>query len=150
MAENGKSLRDLAKKLILRTLKAFLKSLVFYMAYLFVWSFFAHFESYVPGLGRTVENFVTVYVLLGFFGDLVAETVFQHFFSVAKALFVVGYLTLTLNGGILNLNYMGVSLTVDLRLFLAAAVLLSLLGLARSMLQAINYANKRSEPPFHL
>lgn len=150
MAENGKSLRDLAKKLILRTLKAFLKSLVFYMAYLFVWSFFAHFESYVPGLGRTVENFVTVYVLLGFFGDLVAETVFQHFFSVAKALFVVGYLTLTLNGGILNLNYMGVSLTVDLRLFLAAAVLLSLLGLARSMLQAINYANKRSEPAFHL
>jgi len=150
MAENGKSLRDLAKKLILRTLKAFLKSLVFYMAYLFVWSFFAHFESYVPGLGRTVENFVTVYVLLGFFGDLVAETVFQHFFSVAKALFVVGYLTLTLNGGILNLNYMGVSLTVDLRLFLSAAVLLSLLGLARSMLQAINYANKRSEPAFHL
>ena len=150
MAENGKSLRDLAKKLILRTLKAFLKSLVFYMAYLFVWSFFAHFESYVPGLGRTVENFVTVYVLLGFFGDLVAETVFQHFFSVAKALFVVGYLTLTLNGGILNLNYMSVSLTVDLRLFLAAAVLLSLLGLARSMLQAINYANKKSEPPFYL
>ena len=149
MAENGKSVGDLAKKLILRTLKAFLKSFVFYMAYLFVWSFFAHFESYVPGLGQTVKNFVTVYVLLGFFGDLVAETVFQHFFGVAKALFVVGYLTLTLNGGILNLNYMGIALTVDLRLFLAAAVLLSLLGLARSMLQAINYANKRAEPAFH-
>jgi hypothetical protein len=36
---------------------------------------------------------------------------------------------------------------VDLRLFLAIAVLLSLLGLAKSVLQAINYMSEKAEYP---
>lgn len=145
MAEGNKSAKNLAKKLVFKAVKALFKSVIFYALYLFIWSFFATFESYVPSLHQTVENFVIVYILIGVCGDLVSDTIFQYFFNVAKALFVIGYLISALNGGVLNLTYMGVALTVDLRFFLMTAVLLSLLGLARSMLQAINYANRKSD-----
>lgn len=145
MAEEERSSKTVVKKFAFKALKAFLKSLLFYILYLFVWSFLAPVTEFVPGLQQTVENFVIVYIVLGVLGDLVSDTVFQYFFSTAKALFVIGYLALTLNGGILSLTYRTIVLTIDLRLFLMVAILLSLLGLAKSMLQAINYMNKKAE-----
>ncbi|MEM1540601.1 MAG: hypothetical protein QXJ07_04380 [Candidatus Bathyarchaeia archaeon] len=138
-------MKSYVKNLVFKAVKALVKSFVLYMSYLFVWSFLANFESYVPGLHQTVENFVVIYIFLGVFADLVSDTVFQYLFDVAKAFFVIGYLILALNGGIINLTYMEIALTVDLRLFMMAAVLLSLLGLAKSILQTINYANKKAE-----
>ncbi|MEM3579315.1 MAG: hypothetical protein QXL54_03720 [Candidatus Bathyarchaeia archaeon] len=145
MVERDEKTKKLGKRFVFRAIKVLLKSFIFYVLYLFVWSFFSQFENYIPSLHQTVENFVIVYILLVVFGDLVSDTIFQYFFDVAKAFFVVGYLILALNGGIINLTYMDIVLTVDLRLFLMAAVLLSLLGLARSILQAINYANKKAD-----
>jgi len=86
-----------------------------------------------------------VYILLMIVGELTSGTIFQYFFSVAKALFVIGYLIFSLNGGILSLTFQNVSLMVDLRLFLAIAMLLSLLGLAKSVLQAVNYMSEKAE-----
>lgn len=148
MILEDKNARSLAERFVFNALKALVRSLVLYMLYLFVLGFLIQFESYVPGLRQTIENFVIIYISLGIFRDFVSGTVFQYFFDVAKALFVIGYLTLALNGGIVNLTYMNVALTVDLRLFLMAAILLSLLGLARAILQAINYANKKAELTF--
>ena len=148
MVEEEKSSKSVAKKLAFKALKAFLKSFLFYILYLFVWSFLSPVTEFVPGLQQTVENFVIVYIALGVLGDLVSDTVFQYFFSTAKALFVIGYLALTLNGGMLSLTYRNIALTVDLRLFLMVAILLSLLGLAKSMLQAISYMNKKAEFSF--
>ena len=102
MAEES-GMRSFAKKFVFNAIKAMLKTFIFYGLYLFVWSFFAIFESYVPNLHQTVENFVIVYISLGIFRDIMSDTVFQYFFDVAKAFFVIGYLTLALNGGIINL-----------------------------------------------
>jgi len=121
MVEEEKSSKTVAKKFAFKALKAFLKSFLFYILYLFVWSFLAPVTEFVPGLQQTVENFVIVYIALGVLGDLVSDTVFQYFFSTAKALFVIGYLALTLNGGMLSLTYRNIALTVDLRLFLMVA-----------------------------
>lgn len=145
MAEGEKSSKTVAKQFAFKALKAFLKSFLFYILYLFIWSFLTPVTEFVPSLQQTVENFVIVYIALGVLGNLVSDTVFQYFFSIAKALFVIGYLALILNGGMLNLTYRNIALTVDLRLFLMVAILLSLLGLAKSMLQSINYMNKKAE-----
>lgn len=146
MVEKDKNI----KSLILKTVKALLKGFALYMLYLFAWSFFVSFESYVPSLHQIFENLIIVYILLGILGDLVSDTILQHLFNVAKAFFMVGYLILALNGGIIDLTYMNTVLTVDLRLFLMAAVLLSILGLAKSILQAVNHANKKAELALNL
>jgi hypothetical protein len=58
---------------------------------------------------------------------------------------VIGYLIFSLKGGIFSLTYENVSVMADLRLFLTIAMLLSLLGLAKSVLQAINFMNEKAE-----
>lgn len=145
MVEEEKSSKNVEKKFAFKALKAFLKSFLFYILYLYVWSFLAPVTEFVAGLQQTVENFVIAYIALGVLGDLVSDTLFQYFISTAKALFVICYLALTLNRGIFSLTYKNIALTVDLRLFLMVAILLSLLGLAKSMLQAISYINKKAE-----
>jgi ABC-type proline/glycine betaine transport system permease subunit len=43
------------------------------------------------------------------------------------------------------MTYEGVSLMVDLRLFIIIAMLLGLLGLGKSVLQAINFLSQKAE-----
>ena len=107
--------------------------------------FLASISEIVPGFQQMVETFVMVYILLIIIGELTSGTIFQYFFNVAKALFVIGYLIFSLKGGIFGLTFQNVSLMVDLRLFLVIAMLLSLLGLAKSVFQAINYMSEKAE-----
>jgi hypothetical protein len=123
-----------------------MKAVVFYAVYFFVWLIIAPFAGFVPGLQLMVEAFVVVYIVLMILGDLTSGTIFQYFFSTAKSLFVICYLLFSLQGGILTASYEGVSLLVDLRMFVVVALLLGLLGFAKSILQAINYMTQRAEP----
>jgi hypothetical protein len=52
----------------------------------------------------------------------------------------------TLNGGVFGITIENVSLMVDLRLFMLIAVVLGLLGLAKTMLQAVSYMSEKAEP----
>jgi hypothetical protein len=92
-----------------------------------------------------IETFVSVYIVLIIVTELTSDTIFQHFLNTAKALFVIVYLMLSLKTGIFSLTLESMSVIVDVRLFLVIAMLLSLLGLARSVLQAIQYVNEKTE-----
>jgi hypothetical protein len=92
-----------------------------------------------------IETFVMVYIFFIIVGELTSGTIFQHFFNTAKALFLILFLIFSLKTGLVGITFQNVSLIVDLRLFLTVAILLSLLGLAKSMLQAINFLNQKAE-----
>jgi len=145
MADNGNNFKKKIRNFTFKALKATVKGILFYAIYFVLWMFLAPISDMVPGFQQMIETFVMVYILLMIVGELVSGTIFQYFFNVAKSLFVIGYLIFSLNGGIFGLTFQNVSLMVDLRLFLAIAMLLSLLGLARSVLQAINYMNEKAE-----
>jgi len=145
MADTGNNFKKKIRNFTFKALKATVKGILFYALYFVLWMFVAPISDMVPGLQQMIETFVMVYILLMIVGELVSGTIFQYFFNVTKALFVIGYLIFSLNGGIFGLTFQNVSLMVDLRLFLAIAMLLSLLGLAKSVLQAINYMNEKAE-----
>jgi len=145
MADTGNNFKKKIRNFTFKALKATVKGILFYAIYFVLWMFLAPISDMVPGFQQMIETFVMVYILLMIVGELVSGTIFQYFFNVAKSLFVIGYLIFSLNGGIFGLTFQNVSLMVDLRLFLAIAMLLSLLGLARSVLQAINYMNEKAE-----
>ncbi|MEM3536225.1 MAG: hypothetical protein QXF44_00455 [Candidatus Bathyarchaeia archaeon] len=128
-----------------KALKATVKGLLFYAVYFILWTFLAPLSQIIPGLQQTVEIFVAAYIALIIIGELVSGTIFQYFFNAAKALFVICYLILSLKGGIFSITYKNVNLAVDLRIFLVVVTLLSLLGFAKSMLQAIDYLNNNVE-----
>jgi hypothetical protein len=145
MADASNDFKKKVRNFTFKALKATVKGILIYAIYFFLWMFLAPIAEIIPGLQQMIETFVMVYIILIIVGELASGTIFQYFFSVAKALFVIGYLIFSLNGGILGLTFQSVSLMVDLRLFLAIAILLSLLGLAKSVLQAINYMSEKAE-----
>lgn len=145
MVEKNNDSRKRLREITFKALKATLKGVLFYGIYFVLWMFLSPISEFVPGLQQTVETFVTVYVSLMIVGELTSGTIFEYFFNAAKALFVILYLILSLKGGIIDLTFQNISFVVDLRLFLGIAMLLSLLGLAKSMLQAINFLSGRAE-----
>ena len=145
MADADNDFKKRVRNFMFKALKASVKGILFYAIYFVLWMFLAPISDMVPGFQQMIETFVMVYILLMIVGELASGTIFQYFFNVAKALFVIGYLIFSLKGGIFGLTFQNVSLMVDLRLFLAIAMLLSLLGLAKSVLQAINYMNEKAE-----
>jgi len=145
MVDANDDFKKRVRNFTFKALKATVKGILFYAIYFVLWMFLAPISDMVPGFQQMIETFVIVYICLMIVGELASGTVFQYFFNVAKALFVIGYLIFSLKGGILGLTFQNVSLMVDLRLFLAIAMLLSLLGLAKSVLQAINYMNEKAE-----
>ena len=145
MADTNTDSKKKIRNFTFKALKATVKGTLFYGIYFVLWMFLAPIAEIIPGFQQMVETFVIVYIVFIIIGELTSGTIFQYSFNVAKALFVIGYLIFSLNGGIFGLTLENVSLMIDLRLFLAIAVLLGLLGLAKSVLQAVNYMNEKAE-----
>jgi hypothetical protein len=145
MVDANDDFKKRVRNFTFKALKATVKGILFYAIYFVLWMFLAPISEIVPGFQQMVETFVIMYICLMIVGELTSGTIFQYFSSVAKALFVIGYLVFSLKGGIFGLTFQNVSLMVDLRVFLTIATLLSLLGLAKSVFQAINYMNEKAE-----
>jgi hypothetical protein len=107
--------------------------------------FLAPASILIPGLREMITTFTLVYVVLMVVSDLTAGTILQHFFNGIKALFMIAYLIVSLNSGIVNITLGSLNLIIDVRMFLIVIMLLGLLGLARSIMQAISFASERIE-----
>jgi uncharacterized ion transporter superfamily protein YfcC len=145
MADSKKDSKTKLRQITFKALKATVKGVLFYAVYFILWMFLAPLSELIPGFQQMVETFVIVYVILMIVGEFASGTIFKHFFDAAKALFIICYLILSLKGGIFSLSYQNLSLIVDLRPLIAIVTLLSLLGFAKSILQAINFLNEKEE-----
>jgi hypothetical protein len=145
MVDANNDTKKMLPKISFRALKATIKGVLIYAIYFVLWMFIAPISQTILGLQQMVETFVIVYIILIILEELTSGTIFQYFFNVAKALFVIGYLIGSLKDGIFGITFQNVSLIVDLRLFLTIATFLGLLGLAKSILQTINYMNEKAE-----
>jgi uncharacterized ion transporter superfamily protein YfcC len=134
-------------KTAFRILKTTAKVVIVGIIYLFLSQFLAPASVMIPGLQDMIATFLIIYVVLMVVCDLTSGTILQHFFSGAKSLFVIAYLIFSLNSGILEYTFGSVNLIIDLRLFLVVAMLLEMLGLAKSVMQGINFMNEKAELP---
>ena len=128
-----------------RALKATVEGAILYAVYLLLSQFLAPLSEFVPGFQQMVETFVMVYIVLIIIAELTAGSIFQHFFNAAKALFIIAYLMVALGTGMFSMTIQGMSFEVDIHLFLLIAMLLALLGLAKSVIQTIEYINEKTE-----
>ena len=145
MAEQQKKSKNLVRDISFRIAKATVKAILVYLLYFLVAPMVAPLLELIPGFMESIEVFVAVYIVLMILGDLAERTVFQYFFSTARALFFMAYLLLSMGDGPISTSYENFSLTVNLTLFYTIAVTLSLLGIASSILQAINFMSERAE-----
>ncbi len=145
MAKQQKESKNLVKDVSFRIAKATVKAILIYLLYFLLVPMLTPLLEVVPSVAESIEAFIVIYIVLMILGDLTAKTVFEHFFSTTRALFFMGYLLLSMGDGIFRTSYESYSLTVNLTLFYTIAATLSLLGLARTILQAINFMHEKAE-----
>jgi uncharacterized ion transporter superfamily protein YfcC len=145
MAKQQNKSKNMVKDISFKVAKATIKAILVYIIYFLVAPMLAPVFGLLPGLMESIEAFVIVYIVLMILSDLTARTIFEYFFNTARALFVVAYLLLSMGDGVINTSYENFSLTVNLTLLYTVAAALSLLGFAKSILQAINFAHERAE-----
>ena len=138
MVEQNGNNKNLIKEITYRILKASLKVIIIYLIYTLVTPMLASIMEMVPYLMESIESFVIFFVVLMFLSDLTQDTIYQHFFNTARHLYIIGYFLLSMGDGVMSLSYESLSLTVNLTLFYTIAVLLSLLGLARSIFKQLS------------
>jgi hypothetical protein len=145
MVETNNDSNKNLRRISLKALKATIKGVLVFAVYYIIWMFIAPIFQMIPGLQLMIETFVAVYIIFIILEELTSGTIYNSFFNIAKALFVIGYLISAFNGGIFSITYQNINLIVDLRLVLEIAVVLSLLGLAKSVFQTINFMSEKAE-----
>lgn len=104
-------------------------------------SFFTEYE-------QLFYIFAAIIICFAVLIQLASGTIFQHAFSIAKAIILIIYFIYALNGGILTLNVpikeMTINIVANLTAFLVILISVNLLALAKSMLEAINFLSQKA------
>ena len=133
------------KEIFLRALEATIKALVFYMIFILAWTYAGSLFDLVPGIGTTIQSFVLAYIGFMIIGTMTKGTIFHSVFNGATAMLILFYIISELGSNVINVTTQNVTLTLDLKLFLTISVILSLVGLATAVMEAIGFLNEKAE-----
>ena len=142
--EDG-SFRKKMRKAVFTIAKTVIKTAIVCILYVILSQVLAPLSPLIPGLQQMLQTFIIVYVALMIVSNLTSGTVFQHIFGAARCGFVMAYLIVSLNSGIFDYTFGSVSLMVDLRMFLVIVMMLEILGLAKSVILAIDFVSQKAE-----
>ncbi len=145
MGIEDSSYRKKMRKVVFTIAKTVIKTAIVCIFYVILSQVLAPLSPLVPGLQQMLQTFIMVYVALMIVSNLTSGTVFQHIFGAARCGFVMAYLIVSLNSGIFDYTFGTVSLMVDLRVFLVIVMMLEILGLAKSVILAIDFVSQKAE-----
>ena len=145
MGIEDSSFRKKMRKTVFTIAKTVIKTAIVCILYVILSQVLAPLSPLIPGLQGMLQTFIIVYVALMIVSNLTSGTVFQHIFGAARCGFVMAYLIVSLNSGIFDYTFGSVSLMVDLRMFLVIVMMLEILGLAKSVILAIDFMSQKAE-----
>jgi len=133
-----------------KTAKAALKgALVVVFFYIIPMMLLSSLSELSPEITSRYEQLLVTFVAIVLFftvaSELTAGTIFQHGFNIGKAIIMMIFIVFALEGGIVSLDFQELQLVADLRIYLAMVLIIDLLGLVKSVLQAINFLSERTE-----
>lgn len=102
-------------------------------------------EQVMPGYTQLLRTFAIIIVFFVVVSELLAGTIFQYALKIGKALVFMGFFIYSLNGGFIEFDFEMVHIEADLRVYLAMLLTIDFLGLAKSLLQAIDFLAKKTE-----
>lgn len=135
------------KKMIPKVLKATVMGLLwFFLLYSLPTLLLSELvEEVLPGYAQLLSTFAIVIVFFVVVGELLAGTIFQYAFNIGKALVFMAFFIYALNGGSVAFDLEMVHIEADLRVYLAMLLSIDFLGLAKSLLQAIDFTAEKTE-----
>jgi hypothetical protein len=146
--------KSFLRRMLPRIVKATLKA-VLYLVFLYVipMMIVSQLSAMAPEIFADYMDYLGIFAAIVIFsvvaGELTAGTIFQHAFNIGRALVLIVFFVLALQGGIISQDITAESLRlhflVDLRIYLAMLISIDLLNLAKSMLQAVSFLSERVE-----
>ncbi|RLI22005.1 hypothetical protein DRO54_02250 [Candidatus Bathyarchaeota archaeon] len=133
------------KSLTVRIVKAGVKALIVYIAY-FIFTLITQpiYES-IGHYAQVINIFFIVMVCFAFLIEFFSKTIFKYMLEFARGLFIIFYFITALNGGIIKMNVEGINVIADLRFFLLMLTLIMVVGIARTVLSAVDFLHEKSE-----
>ncbi|MFQ6086626.1 MAG: hypothetical protein ACE5OV_01255 [Candidatus Bathyarchaeia archaeon] len=145
MSENG--IQRFLRRMLPKVLKATAMGLLwFFLLYVLPTLLLSELaEEVLPGYTQLLSRFSIVIVFFVVASELLAGTIFQHALNIGKALVFMAFFISALNGGFLTFDFEMVHIEADLRFYLALLLTINFLGLAKSLLQAVDFLSKKTE-----
>lgn len=137
-----------------RIAKAAVKALLYLIfLYLVPIVLVSQLSEFAPELFANYTQLLSLFVAVVIFfvvaSELTSGTIFQHAFNIGKAIILIIFYVLALNGGIvsmnLNIESVPINIWADLRIYLMMLITIDLLGLAKGVLQAVNFLSEKTE-----
>jgi len=133
-----------------RIVKAVVKGLLWFVfLYVVPMLIISRLLQVAPEIFSRYEQLLPVFVAIIIFfvvaSELTSGTIFQHAFNIGKALILMIFIVVALEGGVVALDFQEFHLVADLKIYLIMLLTIDLLGLAKSVLQAINFLSEKAE-----
>jgi len=149
LIENG-SIKSLFRKMLPRIVMAVIKGLLwFVLLYVVPMLIISSLSKFAPEIfssyGHLLQVFVAIVLFFVVASELTSGTILQHAFNIGKALILMIFIVIGLQGGIVALDFQGFHVVADLQIYIAMLLTIDLLGLAKNVLQAINFLSEKDE-----
>ena len=142
------------RKMLPRIAKAAAKAVLYFVfLYLVPIVLVSQLSEFAPELFANYTQLLSLFVAVVIFfvvaSELTSGTIFQHAFNIGKAIILIIFYVLALNGGIISMNLniesVPINIWADLRIYLMMLITIDLLGLAKGVLQAVNFLSEKTE-----
>jgi len=128
-----------------RILKAGIKAVLIYIVYFIFMLLVQPFFELIGQYSLLIDIFFMVIIAFTFLTEFFSGTIVKYMIEFSKSLFIIFYFVASLNSGIIDISMENVSIIVNLRFFLLMLVLINLIGMAKTVLSAINFLHEKSE-----
>jgi len=148
MVEKGNT-KIFVKKILPKVFKAALFAVITYLPMYFLSTLISPIKPYFPWYEPLTNIFAAVFIFFLVAGVFSSGTIFQYVFGVARTLVLMVFFICVLNGGIIALTVpfegSSVNIMLDVTVVLAMLVLICLLGVAKNVVQAIDFVSSKAE-----
>jgi len=148
MVEKGNT-KLFVRKILPKVFKAAFLAVITYLPMYFLSSLISPIKPFFPWYEPVTNIFAAVFIFFLVVGVLFSGTVFQYVFGVARTLVLMIFFICVLNGGIITLTVptegASVNIILDVTVVLAILVLICLLGIAKNVIQAIDFMSSKTE-----
>ena len=133
--------RNLAWRILKAGIKAALIYIVYFIFMLLIQPFFELIRQY----SLLIDMFFMVIIAFTFLIELFSGTIIKYMIEFSRSMFIIFYFVASLNSGIIDVSMENVSIIVNLRFFLLMLVLINVIGMAKTVLSAVNFLHEKSE-----
>lgn len=126
--------------------KGILYFVFFYALPFFVVSLISQFAPEIfARYVETLQIFVALLIFFAVAAELTKGTMYHHAFNVGRAIVLLVFFVLAFNGGIIQMTVQGIRIRADLTVYLLMLITVDLMGLAKSLLQAVDFMHEKAE-----